>query len=578
MPLLIMRSFFQSVRHLFGTNPYSQRSQTQTSYSHADSPIAGRWNLQTYLGSGNMAEVWLAEDIKQGGMVALKILPKHLQQDEELQKRFEEEIRNLRYLTDPDSPESLSTYLGDGLSEAEKGFQEPIFCLAMAYISGESLDPDGVFLRSFDLEERLAILRSISQAITYMHARGVQHRDIKPENIRVDANRNAVLTDLGIAKSEQSDLRLTTIGRIGSIAYMSPQGADDIYAFAVTAHEILCDGKHPFGNINRMTEVELRQRQQSFLPERPTWVDLPSQRLRTNWQPAINSQKMLFNRLFAKALSNNLEDRPKTIADFMAMLDQTIDPTEVTPDPIFSIRQGLILFGLIMTIMVILFGLIVFSGNSEDDESGQQAITHSTSDSEDNINRIDASPTNPANVLRTIIGTEEGLARIILTQTAENREPIQTSTLTRTTTLTLTVSSFTPSLTNTRNPSPTSTTTPRPSLTRTMLPTPPSMTPTPDVEPATSLSELMDEFLEAGDYFGQINCEAFSLAYNRLIDRLEVDDPEFEPAQILIEGDSPLLPEIASQCMTQGDIGTVTLELDDRVFTIQDELEVLRDR
>jgi hypothetical protein len=77
---------------------------------------------------------------------------------------------------------------------------------------------------------------------------------------------------------------------------------------------------------------------------------------------------------------------------------------------------------------------------------------------------------------------------------------------------------------------------------------------------------------------GRIDCIVFTLAYDRLIDRLAADDPEFQAARSLIDREDALLPEIDMRCGEQDDIGAIILEPDDRAGSIQDELETLRDR
>ena len=104
------------------------------------------------------------------------------------------------------------------------------------------------------------ILAEVADALAYAHAHGVVHRDVKPDNILLDRDSGrATVTDFGIARAAEEELRLTVTGvAIGSPAYMSPEqamgereldGRSDIYSLGIVAYQMLA-GQTPFQATN----------------------------------------------------------------------------------------------------------------------------------------------------------------------------------------------------------------------------------------------------------------------------------------------------------------------------------------
>ena len=207
--------------------------------------LAGRYRLERELGRGGMGLVFLAEDLKHGRKVALKVLRPELAQTLGAD-RFLREIRISAQLNHP----NILTLIDSGTAA---GFMYYV----LPYVEGASLRDRLEREPQLPLDEALRITREAADALAYAHAAGVVHRDIKPENILFEAG-HAVVADFGIAQavSEAAGERLTESGfAIGTPAYMSPEQAmgsgpvdarSDIYSLACVLYEMLA-GAPPFG-------------------------------------------------------------------------------------------------------------------------------------------------------------------------------------------------------------------------------------------------------------------------------------------------------------------------------------------
>ncbi len=211
------------------------------------------------LGGGGMSRVWVARDERLGRDVVVKVLSPSLAQEFSLE-RFAREIRLAATLQHAHIVPLLTAgATADGL---------PFYL--MPFVEGESLRarlerPE--FARGLPIDEVVLILKDVSRALAYAHARGVVHRDIKPDNIMLSGGA-AVVADFGIAKAVSSAREaavqpdsaandsLTRMGTsLGTPSYMAPeQGAGDpgtdhradVYALGATAYELLT-GETPFG-------------------------------------------------------------------------------------------------------------------------------------------------------------------------------------------------------------------------------------------------------------------------------------------------------------------------------------------
>ncbi len=188
-----------------------------------------------------MGVVYRAVDTKLDRPVALKFLPDHLLNDQEIRKRFEREAKAAAAL---DHPNICTVY---EIDEAEgQTF------IAMALIEGESLDKQ-IEQGPLPIEEILAIAKQVADGLEAAHEKGIYHRDIKPENIMVDAKGRVTIMDFGLAQLTEASRLTKTDQTMGTVFYMSPEqtegsGTDhrtDIWALGVVIYEMVT-AQRPF--------------------------------------------------------------------------------------------------------------------------------------------------------------------------------------------------------------------------------------------------------------------------------------------------------------------------------------------
>ena len=206
--------------------------------------LADRYRIESHLGEGGMATVYLAHDVKHDRKVALKVLRPELAAVIG-GERFLQEIKVTANLQHPHI-----------LPLHDSGEADTFLYYVMPYIEGDTLRDKLDRERQLAIEDAIEITRSISSALDYAHRQGVIHRDIKPENILLHDGQ-AMVADFGIALavSEASGKRLTETGlSIGTPHYMSPEQAmgdreldarSDVYSLAAMLYEMLA-GEPPY--------------------------------------------------------------------------------------------------------------------------------------------------------------------------------------------------------------------------------------------------------------------------------------------------------------------------------------------
>jgi len=203
--------------------------------------IDGRYRVISRVGSGGMADVYLAEDQLLGREVAVKVLHQHFAEDQEFVERFRREASSAAALSHPNI-----------VGIFDRGEWNGTYYIAMEYVAGRSLK--SIVRESGPLEPAVAIniVIQILRAAQFAHRRGVIHRDLKPHNVILDEDGRVRVTDFGIARAGASDMTLT--GSImGTAQYLSPEqaqgysvsAASDIYSVGVILYELLT-GVVPF--------------------------------------------------------------------------------------------------------------------------------------------------------------------------------------------------------------------------------------------------------------------------------------------------------------------------------------------
>ena len=206
--------------------------------------LADRYAIDSAVGRGGMATVFLAVDLKHQRSVAIKVLHPELATSLGVE-RF---LREISIAAGLNHPHILALY--------DSGQAEDLLYYVMPYIEGETLRGRLQREGQLSIADTIRITSEIAEALGYAHSRGVVHRDIKPENIMFSAGR-ALVADFGIARALTAATLepLTAAGAIvGTPAYMSPEqatgsgqldGRSDIYSLGCVVYEMLT-GSVPF--------------------------------------------------------------------------------------------------------------------------------------------------------------------------------------------------------------------------------------------------------------------------------------------------------------------------------------------
>ena len=203
--------------------------------------------VESEVGRGGMATVFLAEDLKHGRRVAIKVLSPELSSSMD-GERFKREIQIAARLSHPHI-----------LPMFDSGDANGLLYYVMPFVEGESLRGRLKRETQLPIEDAVLIACEVADALSYAHAFGVVHRDIKPKNILLHGG-HAVVADFGIARviQDAGGEHLTKTGvSIGTAAYMSPEqfsgtsidGRSDLYSLACVLYEMLV-GEVPFTGPN----------------------------------------------------------------------------------------------------------------------------------------------------------------------------------------------------------------------------------------------------------------------------------------------------------------------------------------
>ena len=208
----------------------------------AGKTLNGRYKIQSLIGTGGMAAVYLAKDLILDRLVAIKVLRLDFRQNDDAMRRFRREALSATQLIHPNI---VGVY--------DVGQSQEMNYIVMEYVEGTDLK-DYVRQRgALHPIEAVRIMMQIVSAIAAAHQNRIIHRDIKPQNILIDKEGNVKITDFGIAVA-LSDTSLTqTNTLLGSVHYLSPEQArggmatiqTDIYALGIVLYELLT-GKVPF--------------------------------------------------------------------------------------------------------------------------------------------------------------------------------------------------------------------------------------------------------------------------------------------------------------------------------------------
>jgi eukaryotic-like serine/threonine-protein kinase len=272
-----------------------------------------RYRAIELLGSGGMAEVYLAHDAVLDREVALKVLSRRYADDDEVIERFRSEARSAAALSHPNV---VSIY---DRGETEDG----TYYIVMEYVAGGTLNERILREGPFPPHTAAAVATQVAEALKEAHHRGIVHRDVKPQNILVTESGDVKVADFGIARASSSATLTRTGVVLGSVHYMSPEQAiglpidprSDLYSLGVVLYEMLT-GEPPYDADNPIS-IAMKHVDGRLRP--PQEVD-----------PSISEG---MNAITVRLLAKDPEERYPDVASLVKDLDrvgQGLRPTAAT--------------------------------------------------------------------------------------------------------------------------------------------------------------------------------------------------------------------------------------------------------
>jgi len=205
--------------------------------------LAGRYRIESALGSGASAHVYAAWDTTLQRRVAIKVLHPGLAEDEGFLRRFRAEAQSAAALA---HAHVLAVH--DWGEDARGPF------LVMEYLGGGSLRD------MFDDGRRLSVSQAVvvglqaAEGLAYAHGRGFVHRDVKPANLLFDDEGRLRIADFGLARAlAEAALTEPAGATVGTARYAAPEqalgravdGRADVYSLALVLYEAVT-GSVPF--------------------------------------------------------------------------------------------------------------------------------------------------------------------------------------------------------------------------------------------------------------------------------------------------------------------------------------------
>ncbi|MFC9971966.1 Stk1 family PASTA domain-containing Ser/Thr kinase [Spirillospora sp. NPDC127200] len=242
--------------------------------------LGGRYELDSVIGRGGMAEVYRARDLRLDRIVAIKTLRSDLARDPTFQARFRREAQSAASLNHPSVVAVYDTG-EDTIGDSQIPY------IVMEYVDGSTLRDLLRENRALRPEKALEITDGILRALDYSHRGQIVHRDIKPANIMLTRNHDVKVMDFGIARAmhDAASTMTQTAQVIGTAQYLSPEQArgervdarSDIYSTGCVLYELLT-GQPPFTGDSPVAIAYQHVREEPVPPsqvdhEIPAWAD-----------------------------------------------------------------------------------------------------------------------------------------------------------------------------------------------------------------------------------------------------------------------------------------------------------------
>ncbi len=278
--------------------------------------VGEHYQIERQLGQGGMSTVYRARHLLINRPVALKVLNETRSNDAKAVQRFQQEAKVISQLDHP----NIVRLHEFGIDHQDRPF------LVMDLVDGQSLEQFIAARGKLGPKEALEIAVDVAEALDHAHEKGIVHRDLKPSNIVLEKSSSgrlrAKVVDFGIAKlgSTTASQKLTQTGdTFGSPTYMSPEQCmgkeigprSDIYSLACVIVEMLTG--RPLFEADMPIQVLAKH-----LNEKPMRLSnmkaLKAER--RHWTRQEATMMAALDRVLAKALNKNPDDRYRNAAEF----------------------------------------------------------------------------------------------------------------------------------------------------------------------------------------------------------------------------------------------------------------------
>ncbi|NJQ08243.1 serine/threonine protein kinase [Streptomyces lonarensis] len=294
-----------------GGRSYSELADDPSQWGRGGTVGDGRYRLTRRLGRGGMADVFAAEDVRLGRLVAVKLLRPDLAEDQVAKARFTREAQSVAGLN---HHAVVAVY--DSGEEDTGGVHGTVPYIVMELVTGHTIRELLINEDAQPTERALSIVSGVLEALAYSHQHGIVHRDIKPANVIITETGSVKVMDFGIARALHGvQSTMTQTGMVmGTPQYLSPEQAlgkavdtrSDLYAVGCLLYELLTQ-RPPFTG---ETPLSVVYQHVQDLPRLPSEVSQLS-------PPELNG-------LVMRSLAKDPDDRFQTAEEMRSLIQYAV--------------------------------------------------------------------------------------------------------------------------------------------------------------------------------------------------------------------------------------------------------------
>ncbi len=287
----------------------------------------GDFQFIRLLGRGGMGAVYLGKQLSLDREVAIKVLPKHLSENEQFRDRFQLEAKAVAKMS---SPHVVQVYAA--------GIHLGHYYFAMEYVEGEDLSRRIRTGQKLGFRQSLDLVVQAAKGLAAAGENGIVHRDIKPGNMMIDRKGSLKIMDFGLVRLASAAQSLTMSGTVmGTVSYFSPEQGrgepcdqrTDLYALGVVFYELLT-GRLPFTGENATSVI---YQHIHTPPKQPRELD-----------PAIPED---YQAVVLKCMQKRADDRYTTAQELLGDLERLVagQPPAVALERPELLRTGATIVG-----------------------------------------------------------------------------------------------------------------------------------------------------------------------------------------------------------------------------------------